>query len=208
METFWIGFSGSVLAGAITLLAAVIAWFAVQRQINAQEYAEKRAAQRLAEQRDVDMSNAKEAARIVLAHPVHAAAAVMNVTGQYLDAVARQPPPAIGARGYAGEDQREARLIKPNLDKVMVQLKATMSNFAIAEAWKDLGIEDKCNYLVVTSVLHTVSNIHANPPPIQFNELIANQRAALSNFSIHLRAFDNELADVYERDSRFDWSGG
>jgi hypothetical protein len=68
----WIGFSGSVLAGAITLLAAVIAWFAVQRQINAQEDAESRATARLAEQRDADMSNAKEAAKIVLTHPVHA----------------------------------------------------------------------------------------------------------------------------------------
>jgi hypothetical protein len=85
----WIGFSGSVLAGAITLLAAVLAWFAVQRQINALEDAENRAAARLAEQRDADMSNAKEAAKIVLAHPVHAAAAAMNVSCQYVDAVAR-----------------------------------------------------------------------------------------------------------------------
>lgn len=86
----WIGFSGSVLAGAITLLAAVLAWFAVQRQIIAQEDAEKRAAARLAEQHDTDMANAKAAAKIVLTHPIHAAAAVMNVTCRYLDAVARQ----------------------------------------------------------------------------------------------------------------------
>lgn len=76
----WIGFSGSVLAGAITLLAAVLAWFAVPRQINAQEDAEKRAAARLAEQRNAEMSNAKEAAKIVLTHPIDAAAAAMNVS--------------------------------------------------------------------------------------------------------------------------------
>jgi hypothetical protein len=199
----WIGFAGSVLAGAITLLAALIAWFAVQRQIAAQEDAEARASQRLAEQRDAQMSNAKEAATIVLTQPVHAAAAAMNVTCQYLDAVARQQPLGVGAQGYMGERQREAQLIKPNLDKVMSQLKASMSHFAIAEAWKDLGIEDKSDYLMVTATLQTVSNIYEEPPPrISFDELVYNQRSALSKLSKYLRAFDDELADVYEHDSK------
>jgi protein-S-isoprenylcysteine O-methyltransferase Ste14 len=55
----WIGFAGSVVAGAITLLAAILAWFAVQRQITAQEEAEKRAAERAEERHAVEMSNAK-----------------------------------------------------------------------------------------------------------------------------------------------------
>jgi hypothetical protein len=33
----WIGFAGNVLAGAMTILAALIAWFAVQKQIGAQQ---------------------------------------------------------------------------------------------------------------------------------------------------------------------------
>lgn len=45
----WIGFAGNVVAGAITLFAAILAWFAVQRQITAQEDAERRATQRVAE---------------------------------------------------------------------------------------------------------------------------------------------------------------
>jgi hypothetical protein len=36
----WIGFAGGVVVGAIALLAAILAWFAVQRQITAQEDAE------------------------------------------------------------------------------------------------------------------------------------------------------------------------
>jgi hypothetical protein len=118
----WIGFSGSIVAGVITLFAAVLAWFAVQRQITALEDAEKSAAARLAEQRDADMSNAKEAAKIVLAHRVHAAAAVMNVTCQYLDAVARQPTLGIGGIGYAGDGQQEAQRIKPMLVTALAQL--------------------------------------------------------------------------------------
>lgn len=33
----WIGFAGSVVSGAMTLIAATIAWFAVKRQIEANE---------------------------------------------------------------------------------------------------------------------------------------------------------------------------
>jgi hypothetical protein len=41
----WIGFAGNVVAGAITLFAAILAWFAVQRQIAIQQ---KIAAQQIA----------------------------------------------------------------------------------------------------------------------------------------------------------------
>jgi hypothetical protein len=41
----WIGFAGNVVAGAMTLIAAIIAWFAVQKQITIQrEIAESQAA--------------------------------------------------------------------------------------------------------------------------------------------------------------------
>jgi hypothetical protein len=198
----WIGFAGSVVAGAIALLAAILAWFAVQRQITAQEDAEKRTAERSAEQRAVEMSHAKEAAKIVLTHPVHAAAAVMNVTEQYLEALAAEPPFVPGPQEYGGGQSKADTVIKPKLVKVMAQLKATMDHFAIAEAWKDLGIDDKSNYLMITSTLHTVSNIYDNPPPILFAELVNNQRGALSELAIFLRNFDEDLATVFERDSK------
>jgi hypothetical protein len=196
----WIGFAGNVVAGAITLLAAIIAWFAVQRQITAQESAEKRGTQRAAEQRDAEMSNAKEAAKIVLTHTVHAAAAVTNVTEQYLEPRSAEPP-FPGLQTYYTPGKALAA-IKPKLDKVMAQLRSTMSHFAIAEAWKDLGIDDKSSYLMVTATLHTVTNVYDNPPPIPFDELINNQHHALSQLSVYLRRFDDELADVYDRDSK------
>lgn len=76
-----------------------------------------------------------------------------------------------------------------------------MDHFAIAEVWKDLGIDDKCRYLMITATLHTVSNIYFNPPPIHFSELVGNQRSTLSKLSVYLRGFDGELADIYDRDS-------
>jgi hypothetical protein len=199
----WIGFAGGVVVGAIALLAAILAWFAVQRQITAQEDAEKRAAQRAAEQRAAEMSNAKEAAKIVLTQTVHAAAAVTNVTEQYLEALmAEQKAFVPGVQEYGGGHSNADAVIRPKLDKAMAQLRATMNHFAIAEAWKDLGIDDKSNYLMVTATLHTVSNIYDNPPPISFHELVGNQHDALSKLSIYLRGFDDELADVYDRDSK------
>jgi hypothetical protein len=199
----WIGFAGSVVAGAITLFAAVLAWFAVQRQIAAQEDAEIRATQRLAEQRESELAHAKEAARIVLTQTVHAAAAVMNVTEQFLEALAAEPPRGIGAQEYSGGGPSKAyTVIKPKLDKVMTQLRATMDHFAIAEAWKDLGIDDKSNYLMITATLHSVLNIYFNPPPIHFFELVGNQHSALSRLSVYLRGFDQELAEIYDRDSK------
>jgi hypothetical protein len=197
----WIGFAGSVVAGAITLLAAILAWFAVQRQIRALEDAEKRATERAAEQRTTEMAHAKEAAKIVLTHTVHAAAAVMNLTVQYIEAAAAEPFVPGLAKEYGGRTEASS-VIKPKLDTVMAQLKALIGHFAIAEVWKDLEIDDKRHYLAVISTLHTVSNIYENPPPLPFLQLAINQRDTLSDFSIYLRAFDGELADVFDRDSK------
>jgi hypothetical protein len=61
----------------MTLVAATLAWFAVQRQIKAQEVAEERATQRSTEQKTVQDAEAKYAAVIVLTQTVHAAAAAL-----------------------------------------------------------------------------------------------------------------------------------
>src|SRR5690348_6402627 len=54
----WIGFARSVVAGAMTLIAGVIAWFSVQHQIKAQEAANERAFNREDEQRATAEANA------------------------------------------------------------------------------------------------------------------------------------------------------
>jgi hypothetical protein len=43
----WIGFAGSIIASATALPAAILAWFAVQRQIAAGEDAEMRPSHRV-----------------------------------------------------------------------------------------------------------------------------------------------------------------
>ena len=195
----WIGFAGSVIAGAMTLMAGIIAWFSVQRQIKAQEQSESRAVQRQNDQRQIELESAKYAAVIVLTQPIHAAAAAMSLTKKYIKAKAEQPD-RVGLQEH-GSPGREAAGIKVDLDKMMNQLRATLEHFAVAEAWKDLGVEDKANYLVITSALQTLTNIYSSPATIAYARLVFNQHDALTNFSTYVRAFDGELADVYDRDS-------
>jgi hypothetical protein len=200
----WIGFVGAVIAGAMTLVAGMIAWFSVQRQIKASEAAADLAFARPEEQREFEMASAKFAARVVLTHPVHAAAAAMNVTKRYLEAAAQEPhqdPHIVGLVEYVAPG-RKTLAVRPDLDKAMKQLRAAMSHFAVAEAWKGLGAEDRANYFVVTSTLNTVTNIHSDPPDISYTELVSNQHSIFTQFEIYVRAFDEELADVYLRDSK------
>ena len=189
-RTDWLGFAGSVIGAGVALIAAIIAWFAVQQQISAQRLeAEQRRTEEI-EKTERQQAEAKFAARIVLTQTVHAAAAAFNVADQLLEAIDRaalRPEIAHRMQKYA---------------QVMRSLRITMDHFAVAQAWQGLGIEDKTNYLIVTATLHTVMTMHDNPPPIDDTTSIRNQHDALSKLAIYLRAFDDELADVFERDSK------
>lgn len=202
----WIGFAGNVIAGATTLVAGVVAWFSVQRQITAGEAAFERAVAREEEKRAHDIASAKFAATIVLTQPIHAAAAAANVTKRYLQASAQEPN-LVGVVEYGGRGL-ETEAVKQDLDKAMKQLKATLSHFAVAEAWKELGPEDKANYLVVTAVLHTLTSIYADPPALPYGELVSNQYGTFTQFEVYVRAFDEELADVFHRDSKIGLTEG
>ena len=81
----WLGFAGSVVGAGVALIAAGIAWFAVQQQIEAQRLAIEQA--RTAEVQKVErhQAEAKAAARIVLTHTIHAAAAALNVRERTLE---------------------------------------------------------------------------------------------------------------------------
>lgn len=193
----WISFAGNVLAGVMTLVAAALAWFAVQHQVRAQETSAERARDEVKRQQEVQQAEAKFAAAIVLTQPVHAAAAVFNVTSQVLAVTRRR------RSGPMEEAIRPAEIAEGNrkLSSSMRALKATMNHFAIAQAWQDLGIEDRANYLIVTATLHTVITLYDHPPPTG-DENTATLHDALAKLQTYLRAFDPELADVYERDSK------
>jgi hypothetical protein len=189
-RTDWLGFAGSVVGAGVALIAAIIAWFAVQQQIEAQRLESEQKRIEEAKKTERQQAEAKFAARIVLTQIVHAAAAAFNVADKLLEAIDRS---ALRAE-IAHRTQTYAQ--------VMRSLRITMDHFAVAQAWQGLGIEDKTNYLIVTATLHTVMTMHDNPPPVDDTVSIRNQHEALSKLAIYLRAFDDELADVFARDSK------
>jgi hypothetical protein len=190
-RTDWLGFTGSVIGAVVALIAAIIAWFAVQQQIEAQRFATEQARIGEGQKTEKQQEEAKAAAKIVLIQTVHAAAAAFNVADQVLEAVDR------------GAVRAQITNLHHRFGTVMQSLKATMDHFAIAQAWQGLGIEDKTNYLIVTATVHTVMTMHENPAPnIDDIASIRNQHDAFSKLAIYLRAFDAELADVYERDAK------
>jgi hypothetical protein len=192
----WIGLFGNVIGVMMTLIAAVVAWFAVQQQIRAQELSAQRAIEQQAGTREREMAEAKFAATMILTQPVHAAATALNTIDQALESLTR----SLGGGGPHA--MLEFAKKKENVAQAMSALKATMNHFAIAQAWQGLSIDDKTNYLIITATLHTVLTINEHRPPITDIRFFQNQRDALSNLAIYLKAFDTDLADVYIRDAK------
>lgn len=194
----WLGFAGAVVAGVMTIIAAIVAWFSVQQQIRAQQLASEHAVTHEKQERERQCAEAKHAAVIVLTQTVHAAAAVMNVTEQYLDKAHQRTATQIEEEAR----QRALKVIRENQKRTMLQLKATMGHFAIAQAWQQLDLDDRTNYLIVTSTLHTLINIYDNPPSLQELPLVSNRHVSLLQLGTYLEAFDSELARVYMRDAK------
>lgn len=82
----WIGFAGSVLGGAMTIIAALIAWYAVQAQISAHERAlDRTERQRRAEKEDAE-KGAKACAVAALDTPLDVTAQLFAAIKASLDA--------------------------------------------------------------------------------------------------------------------------
>src|SRR5690349_2834554 len=74
----WIGFAGSFGAGVMTLIAAIVAWFAVKGQIESQERAFLRAREEAAQERDRLHEDAKRAAKTILQPAMFASAIALQ----------------------------------------------------------------------------------------------------------------------------------
>jgi hypothetical protein len=124
----WIGLFGSVLGAIMTLIAAAVAWFAVQEQIQAQE-----------SDKQLEKEEAKFAAVIVLTQPVHAAAAALNIVDQTLTAILRSLRE--GGTEYL-KNATDVSRKKDSLAKCMTALAAATNHFSVSQAWQGLGVED------------------------------------------------------------------
>lgn len=169
--------AGGVLAAAGALFAAWLAFDAVQEQL----FEER-------ERRRQQQADAKQTAVICITQPVHAAAATLFAID----------------RAIAEKHLARRALTDEVVRRGIIQLGATLKSFAVSEAYRDLGLDDRILYLAIIGTLTTFTNI-ASEEPSSFDRRenrLQNHRATLLNLHTYLADFDEELATVYARDSQ------
>lgn len=165
--------AGGLIGAAGALFAAWIAFTTVQGQIE-----EGRA------QRERVYAEAKAAAVMAIAQPVHAAAPTLRAVRRILES---QPGP-IGAQDIE------------TISRGIGYVDAALDNFVLREIAGDLRVEDRVIYIAIISTLTTLINI-SQAPNIDRLVHLRNQQKALENVGTYLRRFDTELASVFKRDS-------
>jgi hypothetical protein len=167
------GLAGGLIGGAGALFAAWLAFTAVQEQL-----AEERQHIR---QQQVD---AKWAALVSITQPIHAAAAALSEIDTAIHAETPQT--------QASAD----RLVELAVEHV----KSATDTLAMRES--DLAVNDRLMYLLIVNRLRTFLNISVHPSPILNRvERLQNQRRALMELHQYLWPFDQQLAQVFARDS-------
>ncbi|WP_316195934.1 MULTISPECIES: hypothetical protein [unclassified Bradyrhizobium] len=171
----WLGFAGNIIVAGVALIAAVIAWRAVQAQIAAPDEARVKA-----------QAEAKSIAVVALAQPVHAASALLRAV-QIAEA----------ANTDAGKTQWDGIVAI-----CCEQVSAMLDHFALREISGELDPNDRALFLIIILQLSSMINIYRRPFGLISREQalknFANQLRGLENYLPH---FDQELWDVFVRDS-------
>jgi hypothetical protein len=177
--------AAGLIGAAGALFAGWLAFDAIQEQLlreqerDAARHADDEARQRQRER------EAKEAATVCIAQPVHAAASGLSVIRGALgatDAYQRTADAAVRtAAEYAG---------------------VALDSFAIREVWRDLDADDRIIYLTIVGVLSAyVSVTRQQSPLLNRTQRLEAQRDTLMKLHHYLGIFDAELAAVFARDS-------
>jgi len=181
----WIGFAGNFSAGIMTLIAAIIAWFAVQFQIKAQQGIEDRKVSLRVEQDEKNKFEAKMVASVVLAQPVHAASGMLYAA----------------RKAFAATTEIDIAKWDQVTDQANAQVEQTLSHFGLQQISAELAVVDRLGFLVVLSHLSSIVNIYYRPQGIlNRTERLAVLVGRLERVHFYLKAFDEELAAVFKRD--------
>jgi hypothetical protein len=181
----WIGFAGNFGAGIMTLVAAIIAWFAVQQQIKFQRAQADFAEESRQRERDAQRAETKFAALIAITQPIHAATGVLHGIKQYLQSTSHNDQ----VRWTAATD------------KAVEQLDDTLNHFSLREIANGLQVDDRLNYLMILARLSTIVTLYRKRPGVLDTratyQMLVVQLEELVQF---LRPFDDDLAEVFIRD--------
>jgi hypothetical protein len=168
------GLAGGLIGAAGALFAAWLAFSGIQRQISEERL-----------HRERTYEEAKEVASVVLAQPVHAAAATLCAINK-----------SLAAEGmYTALADDDVQLAIRFLD-------GALNNFSVREVVRELRAEERMVYVAICATLATLVDISKAPGRKLGRQVdLMKQQKALMNVRVYLRAFSTELADVYDRDA-------
>jgi hypothetical protein len=181
----WIGFAGNFAAGIMTLIAAIIAWFAVQAQIKAQSDIEEKKQTDAANMLAVSRAEAKLAAVVSVTQPIHAAATMLFAV----------------RKSYRATDVSEMITWDKATNQANAQVEQTLAHFSIQSIAPEMAIHDRLYFLMLVTQLSSIVNIYNRPTGILSRaERLGVLHTNLVKLSTFLKPFDEDLAAVFERD--------
>jgi len=181
----WIGFAGSFAAGIMTIVAAVVAWFAVQAQIRAQAEVTKTAEEVRQYELEAHQIAAKFTATIAVTQPVHSAAAVLFSVRKAMTATLQKDI-----------DDWDAAT-----KQACGQLEKTLDHFSLKQAGPEMNVNDRALFLILVVQLSSIVNIFNRPTGIlSRQENLALMKNQLEGLRQYLTTYDIDLANVFERD--------
>lgn len=168
------GLAAGLIGAGGGLFAGWLAYSAIQLQLIEQQ-----------SQRTRMQAEAKAAAVLVLAQPIHATASTLMVIEAAL-----------------ADDGRKYNELEKLVNLGVTHTKNTLDHFTISEGVRSLAMDDRLLYITIVGTLASFVNISTNPSPfLPLKQRWINQREILLKLPRYLRPFSTELADSYEKDA-------
>lgn len=164
---------GAVVGAGVVLVAASLAYSGVQEQIAAERNAREMQQRDEDERRWQSQLNAKTVAVVCLTQPIRAAAALKFAMHRTIE----------------GGPDKEARV-----KNALTHLEQTLASFTVAEAVRDLGVEDRATYLEIVGSLSTLLSIGRHGATSGTERHTVLQSALGKRFVELLEQFDHRLA--------------
>lgn len=181
----WLGLFGNAIGAAMTLVAAIVAWFAVQRQIHSQEQTYLVAREEAARERALLQDEAKKAAVVILRHVALASAVAL-----------------LEANNALKDSPESFKIPLMRVARMLDSIESILKHFSIAEVWLGLNATDKANYLSLTAALHTIVTVYRNPHPAATDlDQLRRWQALLRTLAARWNRFDPELGEMFKKEA-------
>jgi len=168
------GLAGGLIGAAGALLAAWLAFDAIQEQL-ADERERERKIQK----------DAKAAAPTALNALIQAAAAALAAINKALDA----PP-------------EEQNIRDELVDLMATHVQSTLNSFIVKEGVRQLGLQDRLYYMAIIATLSSFVDVSMRrSPALDRESALQSQKNTLLSLHPHLLAFDTGLAGLFADNS-------